>query len=79
MEDAVTKLSEAVPCGGDETIGKVGPGIEPTVFFSQFQTTSSSIFACEESERKFIHIVDMMDILIRINDNQIPSVMPILK
>ena len=47
-------------------------------FFCQFQTTSSSIFACKESEHKFIHIVDMMDILIRINDNQIPSVTLIL-
>ena len=72
-------VTEAVSCGGDQTIGEVGPGIEPTVFFSQFQITSSSIFACEESKRKLIHIVDMMDILICINDNQTPSVTPILK
>ena len=72
-------VREAVPCGGDLTIREVGPGIEPTVFFSQFQITFSGIFACEESKRKFIHMVDMMDILVRINDNQIPSVTPIFK
>ena len=64
MEDAVTKLSQRLfNVVVTRLLEKLDLVLSLQYFFCQFQTTSSSIVACEESEHKFIRIVGMMDIL----------------